>query len=149
MKRSEPSLTSFKDESISKLVNKTGKRTLAKWAISCVKKVLKYNSDERLSKAVNTLKEWLRTGVFSMKVIRKASLDSHAAARESKEYSSARSAARAAGQAVATAHVSRHALGASIYSLQAVYRDGKSVVKERDWQLKQLLKLRLLEKQDL
>lgn len=41
--------------------------------------------------------------------IRKASLNSHAAAREVGEDSPARSAARACGQAVATAHVLRHA----------------------------------------
>ncbi|OGB63001.1 hypothetical protein A2X44_03250 [candidate division CPR3 bacterium GWF2_35_18] len=40
-----------------------------------------------------------------MAVIRKASLDSHAAARDVGEDNPARSSARSAGQAVATAHV--------------------------------------------
>src|SRR6185503_12768197 len=47
---------------------------------------------------------WIRTGVFMMAVIRGASLTAHAAAREAKENNNAACfAARAAGQAVATA----------------------------------------------
>jgi hypothetical protein len=83
-----------------------------------------------------------------MAVIRKASLDSHAAAREVGEESPARSAARAAGQAVATAHVPRHAYGSAIYAQQAIYKATNSsdanaaVAKERDWQYQHLLYLR-------
>jgi len=44
----------------------------------------------------------MSTGRFKMAIIRKASLGAHAAARKAGEYSSARFAARAAGQAVAT-----------------------------------------------
>jgi hypothetical protein len=85
--------------------------------------------------------------VFKMAVIRKASLDSHAAAREVGEDNAARSAARAAGQAVATAHVPTHSLGAANYALQAIYRatgpaDADSAVaKERDWQYQRLREL--------
>ena len=43
-----------------------------------------------------------------MAVIRKASLESHTAARDVGENNAARSAACAAGQAVATAHVPTH-----------------------------------------
>ncbi len=83
-----------------------------------------------------------------MAVIRKASLDSHAAAREAGEDSSARSAARAAGQAVATAHVPRHAYGAAVYAQQAVFRASDparadaAAAKERDWQYRHLIELR-------
>ncbi|MDQ6834355.1 MAG: hypothetical protein M3008_13245, partial [Chloroflexota bacterium] len=83
--------------------------------------------------------------VFTMSVIRKASLDAHAAARDVGEDSPARSAARAAGQAVATAHVPRHALGPAIYGQQAIYRatDSEDAVKrERNWQYQRLLRLR-------
>ena len=82
-----------------------------------------------------------------MAVIRKASLDAHAAAREVGEDNAARSAARAAGQAVATAHVPAHSIGAAIYALQAIHRAsnpsdaGANIAKERDWQLAHLRKL--------
>ncbi|MEJ2151244.1 MAG: hypothetical protein P8Z40_17520 [Chloroflexota bacterium] len=81
-------------------------------------------------------------------MIRKASLDSHAAARDVGEDNPARSAARAAGQAVATAHVPTHSIGAAIYALQAVHRAASAadadsaVARERDWQLRRLLELR-------
>jgi len=79
--------------------------------------------------------------------IRKAALASHAAAREVGEDNAARSAARAAGQAVATAHVPTHSIGAANYALQAVYRAANTsdadaaAAKERDWQHKHLLDL--------
>ena len=82
-----------------------------------------------------------------MAVIRKASLASHAAAREVGEDNAARSAARAAGQAVATAHVPTHSIGSAIYALQAIYRATDSsdtdaaIAKEREWQYQHLLEL--------
>ncbi len=134
------------------LVNKTDQKILALWAIDCARRVLpyfekKYPKDKRPQRALETLQNWIETGVFKMAVIRKASLDSHAAAREVGEDNAARSAARAAGQAVATAHVSRHAYGAVIYAQQAIYRASDplkvdlAVAKERDWQYQRLLKL--------
>lgn len=82
-----------------------------------------------------------------MATIRKASLDSHAAAREVGEDNPARSAARAAGQAVATAHAPTHALGAANYALQAIHRATPpadadiTVAQERAWQTQHLLEL--------
>jgi hypothetical protein len=107
----------------------------------------KYPEDNRPRQAIETLKRWLETGVFKMVVIRKASLDAHAAAREVGEDSPARSAARAAGQAVATAHVPRHAYGPAIYGQQAVHRAANpadadtAAAQERDWQYQRLLEL--------
>jgi Imm-5 like putative immunity protein len=89
----------------------------------------------------------MRTGVFRMADIRKAALDAHAAAREVGADTPARSAARAAGQAVATAHVPTHSIGAANYSLQAVCRAAEAsvaeaaVAEERDWQYRRLLAL--------
>jgi hypothetical protein len=82
-----------------------------------------------------------------MAVIRKASLDAHAAARDVGADTPARSAARAAGQAVATAHVPRHAYGPAVYAQQAIYRaaelaEADAAAKERDWQYHHLLRLR-------
>jgi hypothetical protein len=141
-------LTRFKDSRIEVLVDKTDKKILARWAIECDERVMpffekKYKSDNRPRNAINALKDWISTGKFSMKVIRKASLDSHAAARAAEEDSPAKSAARAAGQAVATAHVARHAYGPAVYAQQAVWRATSSeaaVKKERDWRYRQLMR---------
>jgi hypothetical protein len=152
MTKSKYSLTSFRDERILKLVRKTGHKTLAAWAIDCAERVLpyyegKYQEDTRPRKAIETLQTWIDTGVFNMAVIRKASLASHAAARDAGEDNAARSAARAAGQAVATAHVPTHSMGSAIYALQAIYRTATSsdadtaIARERDWQYQHLLEL--------
>jgi len=143
----------YKDESIVELVSKTDHKTLAVWAIDCVERVLpyfeeKYPEDHRPRNAITTLRNWIRTGIFKMADVRKAALDSHAAAREIGEDNAARSAARAAGQAVATAHVPTHSVGAANYALQAIYRAtdpfdvNAAIAKERDWQYQHLLDLR-------
>lgn len=151
MERKKFSIT-HKDESMAALVSKTDHKTLAIWAIDCVERVMpyfeeKYPDDHRPRSALETLKTWINTGVFKMAVIRKASLDSHAAAREVGEDNAARSATRAAGQAVAAAHVSTHSYGGAIYAQQAIYRATNfsdadaAVAKERDWQYHRLLEL--------
>ena len=152
MKKSEFSLAKHKGEFL-ELVKKTEHKTLAIWAIDCAERVLpyfeeEYPADRRPRQAIETLQTWIDTGVFKMAVIRKASLTSHAAAREVGEDNAARSAARAAGQAVATAHVPTHSIGAAIYALQGIHRatdaeDADSAVaEERDWQMQHLLELR-------
>ena len=132
------------------VVSKTDKKILAEWAIMCALRVMpyfeeKYPKDKRPQVAIETLRSWIKTGIFSMAVIRKASLDSHAAAREVGEDNSARSAARAVGQAVATAHVKTHSIGAAIYALQAIYRETGSeddLLREREWQMGRLRELK-------
>ncbi len=92
-------------------LTKDDHKALALWAANCAEHVLpffeeKYPDDTRPRDAIHTLQEWVKTGKFSMPVIRGASLAAHAAARDVKEEdNAARFAARAAGQAVATAHV--------------------------------------------
>ena len=54
----------------------------------------------------------------------KASLASHAAARQAKG-KAAIAAARAAGQAVATAHAADHSMGALLYALKALEASGR------------------------
>lgn len=141
------------DEEMAELVNETDHKTLAIWAISCVERVLpffevQYPHDNRPTDAIETLQEWIRTGIFSMEEIRKASLDAHAAARDVGLDNAARSVARAAGHAVATAHVGTHSLAAAKYALQAIYRASKpsetdeDVALERDWQYQHLLDLK-------
>ena len=151
MKKPKFSITHM-DETLAALVAATDQRTLAVWAIDCAERVMPYfeeayPNDGRPRQALDTLKTWIATGEFKMAVIRKASLDAHAAAREVGEDSPARSAARAAGQAVATAHVYTHAPGAAVYALQAIHRAaspeeaGAAVAAERAWQRQRLVEL--------
>lgn len=95
--------------------------------------------DKRPREAIEACREWVRTGVFKMAVIRGASLATHAAAREVKENDAARFAARAAGQAVATAHVPQHAFGSAYYALKAIAAADPAnaetrIAKEYEWQ---------------
>lgn len=131
--------------------NKNDHKLLALWAAECAERVMpffeeKYPEDHHPGKAIETLREWIKTGEFKMSVIRGASLASHAAAREvNKEEKAACFAARAAGQAVATAHVPTHALGSALYPLKAIAylnpEDAKAAVtKERSWQLRKVPK---------
>jgi hypothetical protein len=150
-KRPKFSIT-HKDEEMLELIKNADHKTLAVWAIDCTERVLpyfekKYPEDHRPRQAIETLQAWVKTGVFKMAVIRKASLDAHAAAREAGEDNAARSAARAAGQAVATAHVPSHSYGPAVYAQQAIFRATKpsdadaAVAKEREWQYQHLLGL--------
>jgi hypothetical protein len=123
---------------------------LATWAADCAERVLAlfekaYPKDDRPRKAIETCRTWVRTGVFKMAVIRGASLMAHAAAREAKENNAAYFAARAAGQAVATAHVPQHAFGAAYYALKAIAAAdpdsaGSNVAEELDWQSRRVPK---------
>ena len=153
MEKSKFSLTKYKDEATIVLVKNTEHKTLAMWAIDCVERVMpyfeeKFPDDHRPQQAIEALLDWIQTGVFVMAVIRKASLSSHAVARDVGEDNAARSAARAAGQAVATTHVPMHALGAANYALQAIHRAtnpsdaNAAVAEEREWQIQHLLDLR-------
>ena len=136
---------------IAELAKKTDHKTLATWALDCAERVLpyfenKYPEDNLPRVAIETGRTWVKTGVFRMAVIRKAALDSHSAAREMKDDDVARSAARAAGQAVATAHIPTHALAAAVYAATAI-RDATlpdnadaATTKEREWQYQHLIK---------
>ena len=98
----------------------------------------------RPREAIRILLEWVNTGKFSMPIIRGASLAAHAAAREVKEEDNAACfAARAAGQAVATAHVPTHALGPVLYAYKAIAATNPpdikaSITQEHDWQFQRL-----------
>ena len=140
------------DKSIEELVGRTDHKILGTWAADCAERVLpyfekKHPEDNRPRKAIETLRNWVRTGVFKMADIRGAALAAHAAAREVEENDATHSAARAAGQAVATAHVPRHAIAAAIYAATAI-RDAAilseadaATARERNWQYQHLLEL--------
>jgi hypothetical protein len=131
-----------------KKYSKQDQRSLATCAADCAERVLPYfekayPKDDRPRKAIEACRTWVRTGVFKMADVRGASLAAHAAAREAKEDNAARFAARAAGQAVATAHVPQHAYGAAYYALRAVATANPAsaevkVARERNWQSRRL-----------
>jgi len=133
-----------------KKFNKEDQRSLATWAADIAERVLPffekaYPKNDRPRKAIEACRTWVRTGVFKMADIRKAALDAHAAARVAKENNAACFAARAAGQAVATAHVPQHAFGAAYYALKVVAaadpeNAGAKIAKELNWQSRRLPK---------
>ena len=152
MLKSKFSLTQ-QDPKLVELIEITDHKILAMWAIDCAERVMpyfeeNYPEDQRPRQALEALQLWIKTGIFKLAVIRKASLDSHAAAREVGEDNPARSAARSAGQAVATAHVRTHAIGAALYALQAIHRATnedaveQAIDQERAWQYQRLRELR-------
>ena len=133
-----------------KKYSKEDQKLMSAWAADCAERVLPffeeaYPEDDRPRKALETCRTWVRTGVFKMSEIRGASLSSHAAARAVKGNDPALFAARAAGQAVATAHVAQHAYGGALYALKAIAAKDpanaeKNATKERDWQSSHLPK---------
>lgn len=141
-------------EPMRKLVLKSEHRILGIWAADCAERALpyfedKYPEDLRPRKAIEALRIWVKTGVFHMADIRRDALAAHAAARAVEHDDAARSAARAAGQALATAHVRTHSIAAAMYAATAV-RDATGnkdeTNRERDWQYQHLLDLRSVHK---
>lgn len=141
------------DNQIEDLVRRTDRRTVGEWAADCAERVLplfegRYPGDPRPRQAIESLREWVRTGEFRMADVRGASLGAHAAARQVENDDAARSAARAAGQAMASAHVPAHARAAARYAAAAV-RDAagpedadQAALDEAAWQLRRLVLLR-------
>lgn len=130
-----------------KKYSKDDQQTLAIWAADCAERVLhlfetEATDDMRPRNAIAKCREWANTGVFKMSVIREASLNSHRAAREVVDYEAACMAAHAAGQAVATAHVTQHAYGAAYYALKAIVASSSNgyedAMKEAAWERDQL-----------
>jgi len=80
--------------------------------------------------------EW-KSGNASVGDAMKASAAAHAVAAES-SHPTSRAVARSVGQAVATAHMADHSLGAAWYALKAVKNAGTSPDAERRWQDEQL-----------
>ena len=128
--------------------SKQDQRLMATWTADCAERVLPffekaYPKDDRPRKAIQACRAWVRTGVFKMADIRGASLAAHAAARYAKENDAGCFAARAAGQAVAAAHVPQHAYGGAYYALKAIAaidpaNAGVKIAKEHTWQSRRL-----------
>lgn len=115
-------------------------RLLAKWAADCAEHLLwifaEHSSDDRPARAIDTGRAWAR-GEVPVGHAQKAAVAAHAAARAVKN-KAASAVARAAGHAVATAHMAEHSLGVVIYGAKAMEAKGESVDVERRWQLNRL-----------
>lgn len=114
-------------------------RQLILWACKCVENVLPLFTttiDKQLTNAIKIAKEWTKN-IASVGDARKASLDAIAVANELTDPIKI-AVARAAGHAVATAHMADHSLRAAVYALKAVKLACKSIDKERKWQVKNL-----------
>jgi hypothetical protein len=108
---------------------------LITWALACAAHVLPLSGkkpDERLENALQVAKAWAQ-GTAPTGDAMKASLTAHTVARESSNPTSI-AVARSVGQAVATAHMADHSLGAAWYALKAVKSAGTSTDAERQWQ---------------
>jgi hypothetical protein len=117
-------------------------RHLIRWARECAEHVLPLSQgdlDSRLLYALKIAMNW-ENGMVKTGVAMKASVGAHAAAREYADPVS-KAIARAVGQAVATAHMADHAVGASWYALKAAKLSGKPEAVEKEWQIRQLLQL--------
>lgn len=133
------------------LAVKSTHRQLAAWGLECAKRVLpyfekKHPHDQRPRLAIKAGRQWLRTGVFSMSVIRKASLAAHAAARRARKGTPEQFAARAAGQAVAAAHARLHGVAAAVYAIKTFAAAGKATKGEGAFQHRRLMLLRGMKK---
>ncbi|HMI04564.1 MAG TPA: hypothetical protein VK541_18885, partial [Pedobacter sp.] len=114
-------------------------RKLMRWARGCsehVLSLLELSIDERLVYALQVAREWEDDMAPTGKAM-KASLAAHAAARDASN-PVLTAIARSVGQAVATAHMADHSMGAALYALKALKLAGKSREEEREWQIRQL-----------
>ncbi|QDU87768.1 hypothetical protein Pla175_11340 [Pirellulimonas nuda] len=116
-------------------------RLLAAWAADCAERVLPLflaacPEDDRPGAAIATARGWSR-GEVSVSQSQKAAVAAHAAARATTN-KPAIAAARAAGHAVATAHMADHSLGPYYYALKGIAAAGGSVDGERAWLLQRL-----------
>ena len=96
-------------------------RLLAVWAADCAQHVLHFfeqarPGDDRPRQAIKLGRAWAR-GEITMTQARTAAFAAHAVAREA--VGAAKEAARAAGHAVAVAHMADHELGAAAYAIRA------------------------------
>ena len=114
-------------------------RQLVAWACTCVKNLLPLASEQIAPK----IKEWLQVGeqwvggLGSTGDARNASMEAVALARTLSDPLQT-TLVRAAGHAVATAHMADHCLRALQYVYKAVQICGGSPEKEKQWQCEQI-----------
>ena len=102
-------------------------RLAVQWAADCAERVLpffqQHSDDIRPLQAIKIARQWAKGDVKTGDAM-KASVAAHAAARVVTD-KAAIAAARAAGQAVATAHFADHCMGGLLYALKALEANGQ------------------------
>lgn len=130
---------------IEEMLETMGHLQAVRWAADCAEHILhfyeeKHPNDGRPRQAISAARDWIK-GEIGVRDARQSAFATHAAARETQD-EAAIAAARAAGQAVSTAHLSAHAIHASTYAVKAAaYASGfddSAVEAERHWQLDRL-----------
>lgn len=118
----------------------TTHQSLALWAAACAERVLPLferdnPNDNRPAEAIRAARAWAH-GDITMMEAREFAYAAHDAARATT--GAASEAARAAGHAVATAHMADHELGGAFYALRAIAKaypdDSSKLAGEREWQ---------------
>ncbi len=113
---------------------------LMRWAVDCAERVLhlfaRHSEDIRPKHALEIGRAWANGDVKTGAAM-KASVAAHAVARQVSD-KAAIAAARAAGQAVATAHFADHSMGALLYALKALEASGGASEPELELQLRKL-----------
>jgi len=120
-------------------LTKAHHRLLMSWSCACVEHVLElYGSkpEERILNALRVARAWV-AGEVTVGDARKASVEMLALARSLVDPVQI-ALVRAAGHAVATAHMADHSMGGALYAIKAVNCAGKSMKEEQDWQVCQL-----------
>src|SRR5579884_101670 len=127
-------------------LSEADRRLVAVWAADCAERVLglfeaEAPGDLRPRQAIEGLRAFAR-GELRVWPTRALAGEAHGAAREIGNKPAAVAAARAAGQAAATAHMGAHALGADAYAAKAVGLAAgagpDSVAEEIRWQIRHL-----------
>jgi len=120
-------------------LKKEQQKQLVKWAIDCVNHLLPLldnNINEKIINAINTGNNWIIENAKTGDAIK--------AAREILKYVRTLdneleiAITRAAGHAVATAHMADHSMGTVKYGLDAIKIVGGSIDDEVKWQIKSI-----------
>ena len=138
--------TSLRAE-IDVLYEQTSQIDLAKWAIKCVKHILKLSDIEELEKiAIENgfrINELWQTGNAIVHEVRQAGFKVHQVARQCKS-EIAKSSIRASGHAIGVGHMKEHAMVCSDYAIKttqlAFPTQMDKITTERLWQLNELIK---------
>ncbi len=129
----------FKAERLGGLLKPEEHILLMHWAIDCVEHIcllLQIEISNQIKQSLAIAKQWT-LGSASVKEARNAAIEMNNLAKITTNLAE-KYAIKAAGHAVATAHMADHALVASKYALKAFENTCKSKQTESKWQVDQL-----------
>lgn len=133
---------------IYELYEKTNQVDLARWSLILSKHILDladidYNFVDEIKEGFNVNMLW-QEGNARMHDVRQVGFKIHKLARECNDEIK-KAALRTAGQAVGSGHMKEHSMVASDYAIKTIDLisscDIKAITNERQWQLKELIKI--------